>query len=110
MGKKANVAQVCVRAGDGARDGTEGGARVAHCLSFTAAVVMWDSQVKDGYKRGQTGESKAGETLPSVSWDGKKTSAVVEELLRNSSDKAYGATSETQRHSLDMSSPVKRSL
>lgn len=60
---------------------------------------MWDSQVKDGYKRGQTGESKTGETLPSVTWDGKKTSAVVEELLRNSSDKAYGATSETRRQS-----------
>lgn len=55
---------------------------------------MWDSQVKDGYKRGQ-----AGETLPSVSWDGKKTSAVVEELLRNSSDKAYGATGETRTQS-----------
>ncbi|TWW70060.1 ubiquitin carboxyl-terminal hydrolase 36 isoform X2 [Takifugu flavidus] len=59
-----------------------------------ATVVMWDSQVKDGYKRGQTGESKAGETLPRaapVTWDGQKTSVVVEELLRNSSDKAYGA-------------------
>lgn len=60
---------------------------------------MWDSQVKDGYKRSQTGESKAGETLPRaapVTWDGQKTSVVVEELLRNSSDKAYGANSETR--------------
>lgn len=55
---------------------------------------MWDSQVNDGYKRSQAGESEAGETLPraaAVTWDGKKSSAVVEELLRNSSDKAYGA-------------------
>uniref|UniRef100_A0A674MKB8 ubiquitinyl hydrolase 1 n=1 Tax=Takifugu rubripes TaxID=31033 RepID=A0A674MKB8_TAKRU len=73
---------------------TEGDAKVNQCLSFIATVVMWDSQVKDGYKRGQTGESKAGETLPRaapVTWDGQKTSVVVEELLRNSSDKAYGA-------------------
>lgn len=86
-------------AGDAARDYTEGGARVSPCLSFIATVVMWDSQVKDGYKRCQTGESETGETLPRsapVTWDGRKTSAVVEELLRNSSDKAYGANSETQ--------------
>uniref|UniRef100_H3CWM9 ubiquitinyl hydrolase 1 n=1 Tax=Tetraodon nigroviridis TaxID=99883 RepID=H3CWM9_TETNG len=63
-------------------------------LSFTATVVMWDSQVKDGYKRRQTGESQT-ESLPGaapLTWDGKKTSAIVEELLRNSSDKAYGAS------------------
>lgn len=92
---------------------TEGGARVSHCLSFIAAVVMWDSQVKDGYKRSQTGEGKTGETLPRaapVTWDGKKTSAVVEELLRNSSDKAYGANSETQIHTLHIVSPGKCSL
>nr|XP_033500905.1 ubiquitin carboxyl-terminal hydrolase 36 isoform X1 [Epinephelus lanceolatus]XP_033500906.1 ubiquitin carboxyl-terminal hydrolase 36 isoform X1 [Epinephelus lanceolatus] len=62
-----------------------------------AAVVVWDSQVKDGYKRSQApaaDKSELGDT-PSrpapVAWDGKKTSGVVEELLRNATDKAYGA-------------------
>lgn len=112
MEKTANVGQVRVRWQRG-YDSTEGGARVSNCLSFIATVVMWDSNLKDGYKRSQTGESKPGETLPraaSVTWDGKKTSAVVEELLRNSSDKAYGAHSETPMHSLHIFSPVKRSL
>lgn len=65
-----------------------------------AAVVVWDSQVKDGYRRGQapaTDGSKSGDTLTRaapVAWDGKKTSGVVEELLRNASDKAYGANGE----------------
>ncbi|XP_070779246.1 ubiquitin carboxyl-terminal hydrolase 36 [Enoplosus armatus] len=63
----------------------------------TAAVVVWDSQVKDGYKRSQAAAADAsgsGETpsrAASVAWDGKKTSGVVEELLRNATDKAYGA-------------------
>lgn len=86
-------------AGNVACDDAEGGDRVSPCLSFIATVVMWDSHVKDGYKRSQTGESETGQTLPRaapVTWDGKKTSAVVEELLRNSSDKAYGANSKTQ--------------
>lgn len=64
---------------------------------------MWDSQVKDGYKRIQTEESRPGESLPratSVTWDGKKSNTVVEELLRNSSDKAYGANSETDTPSV----------
>lgn len=80
---------------------TEGGARVNRCLSLTAAVVVWDSQVKDGYKRNPAGESEAAESLPRaapLTWDGKKTSVVVEELLRNASDKAYGANSETRAH------------
>ncbi|KAK5856243.1 hypothetical protein PBY51_007852 [Eleginops maclovinus] len=63
----------------------------------TARVVVWDSQVKDGYKRSQVpaadiseiGDSPA--PAASVAWDGKKTSSVVEELLKNSTDKAYGA-------------------
>ncbi|TKS91999.1 Ubiquitin carboxyl-terminal hydrolase 36 [Collichthys lucidus] len=63
----------------------------------TATVVVWDSQVKDGYKRSQApaaGDSSSGQTPPQaapVAWDGKKTSGVVEELLRNATDKAYGA-------------------
>ncbi|XP_058509641.1 ubiquitin carboxyl-terminal hydrolase 36 isoform X1 [Solea solea] len=63
-----------------------------------AKVVVWDSQVKDGYKRSQapaTDASALGDNTPtpavSVAWDGKKTSGVVEELLRNATDKAYGA-------------------
>ncbi|XP_070838279.1 ubiquitin carboxyl-terminal hydrolase 36 [Chaetodon trifascialis] len=63
----------------------------------TATVVMWDSQVKDGYKRSQAPAADggaSGDTLSRaapVAWDGKKTSGVVEELLRNATDKAYGA-------------------
>uniref|UniRef100_A0A7N8X7T6 ubiquitinyl hydrolase 1 n=1 Tax=Mastacembelus armatus TaxID=205130 RepID=A0A7N8X7T6_9TELE len=63
-----------------------------------APVVVWDSQVKDGYKRSQApaadasvlGDSALSRAAP-VAWDGKKTSGVVEELLRNATDKAYGA-------------------
>ncbi|KAK7939793.1 hypothetical protein WMY93_003119 [Mugilogobius chulae] len=62
-----------------------------------SSVVLWDSQVKDGYKRSQTpapgsteAEDAPARVAPTV-WDGKKTSGVVEELLKNSSDKAYGA-------------------
>ncbi|KAI3359794.1 hypothetical protein L3Q82_014157 [Scortum barcoo] len=63
----------------------------------TATVVVWDSQVKDGYKRSQvlaTDGSMPGDTptrAAPVTWDGKKTSGVVDELLRNATDKAYGA-------------------
>lgn len=62
----------------------------------TATVVVWDSQVKDGYKRSVApaadGSTSDGSTRAApVAWDGKKMSSVVEELLRNASDKAYGA-------------------
>lgn len=62
----------------------------------TAPVVMWDSQVKDGYKCSQApAAEKVPEDVPTSAapsvWDGKKTSGVVQELLRNSTDKAYGA-------------------
>lgn len=71
-------------------------------LPHPAAVVVWDSQVKDGYKRSQApaadgsafGDNTSVRTAP-VAWDGKKTSNVVEELLRNATDKAYGANGET---------------
>lgn len=64
-------------------------------------MVVWDSQVKDGYKRNKApAADKPGDSpkrAAAVSWDGKKTSGVVEELLKNASDKAYGANSETLR-------------
>ncbi|XP_075880426.1 ubiquitin carboxyl-terminal hydrolase 36 isoform X2 [Nelusetta ayraudi] len=61
-----------------------------------ATVVVWDSQVKDGYKRSKApaADDKSDDSskcAASLSWDGKKTSGVVEELLKNASDKAYGA-------------------
>nr|XP_057905839.1 ubiquitin carboxyl-terminal hydrolase 36 [Doryrhamphus excisus]XP_057905840.1 ubiquitin carboxyl-terminal hydrolase 36 [Doryrhamphus excisus] len=62
----------------------------------TAKVVVWDSQVQDGYKRCQAPAADTSDrTAPRAacaSWDGKKTSDVVAELLRNASDKAYGAS------------------
>uniref|UniRef100_A0A672G1Q1 ubiquitinyl hydrolase 1 n=1 Tax=Salarias fasciatus TaxID=181472 RepID=A0A672G1Q1_SALFA len=67
-------------------------------VSTSATVVVWDSQVKDGYKRSQApaaGGGASGDAPPRpapASWDGKKTSSVVEELLKNSTDKAYGAS------------------
>uniref|UniRef100_A0A3P8RZ80 ubiquitinyl hydrolase 1 n=1 Tax=Amphiprion percula TaxID=161767 RepID=A0A3P8RZ80_AMPPE len=63
----------------------------------TATVVVWDSQVRDGYKRSQApaADGKASGDAPTragpAAWDGKKSSGVVEELLRNATDKAYGA-------------------
>ncbi|XP_018588290.2 ubiquitin carboxyl-terminal hydrolase 36-like [Scleropages formosus] len=61
-----------------------------------AQVFVWDSHIQDGYKRSQVpqaNEKGFKETpLPtSTVWDGKRTSSVVEELLKNSTDKAYGA-------------------
>ena len=69
--------------------------------SYPATVVVWDSQVKDGYKRSQapaadgseSGDKSAPRAAP-VAWDGTKTSGVVEELLKNATDKAYGASGE----------------
>ncbi len=65
-------------------------------------MVVWDSQVKDGYKRSQApaADGSASGNTPTraapVAWDGKKTSGVVEELLRSATDKAYGANGETE--------------
>ncbi|XP_026211531.1 ubiquitin carboxyl-terminal hydrolase 36 isoform X2 [Anabas testudineus] len=64
-----------------------------------ATVVVWDSQVKDGYRRSQApvadgcalGDNTSSHAAP-LAWDGKRTSGVVEELLRNARDKAYGAS------------------
>uniref|UniRef100_A0A3Q2P671 ubiquitinyl hydrolase 1 n=1 Tax=Fundulus heteroclitus TaxID=8078 RepID=A0A3Q2P671_FUNHE len=62
-----------------------------------STVVLWDSQVRDGYKRSRapaadgSAPAKTPSRVAPASWDGKKSSAVVEELLKNSTDKAYGA-------------------
>lgn len=62
---------------------------------------MWDSQVKDGYKRCKAREAngtvsvEASKAALSAAWDGKMSSDVVGELLKNSTDKAYGASGET---------------
>lgn len=64
-------------------------------------MVLWDSQVKEGYRRSKApmadgsalGDNTSTRAAP-LAWDGKKTSGVVEELLRNATDKAYGANSE----------------
>ncbi|XP_077590575.1 ubiquitin carboxyl-terminal hydrolase 36 [Stigmatopora nigra] len=59
-----------------------------------APVVLWDGQIKDGHKRRKVpAEEPSGETPARVSWDGKRGGDdVVQELLHNASDKAYGAT------------------
>lgn len=68
-------------------------------FSVTAAVFVWDSQVQDGYKREQNhqeadGVSSKGPCSAPMGWDGKRSCDVVQELLKNSSDKAYGTESE----------------
>lgn len=68
-------------------------------FSVTAAVIVWDSQVQDGYKRKQNHQeeedvSRKGPCSAPKGWDGKKSCDVVEELLKNSSDKAYGTEGE----------------
>lgn len=73
--------------------------RVNLGFSVTAAVFVWDSQVQDGYKRKQSlqedeGVSRKGSCSAPIGWDGKKSCDVVEELLKNSSDKAYGTEGE----------------
>uniref|UniRef100_A0AAY5EM54 Ubiquitin carboxyl-terminal hydrolase n=1 Tax=Electrophorus electricus TaxID=8005 RepID=A0AAY5EM54_ELEEL len=61
-----------------------------------AAVVVWDGQVRDGCKRGKAlceseEVARSGPRPAPVAWDGRKSSSVVEELLKNATDKAYGA-------------------
>ncbi|XP_067914449.1 ubiquitin carboxyl-terminal hydrolase 36 isoform X2 [Heterodontus francisci] len=58
-------------------------------------VFIWDSQVTEGYKRsqnhsGEGGPAPAAVPIASLAWDGKKQSSVVQELLKHSSNKAYG--------------------
>uniref|UniRef100_A0A1A8IDI9 Ubiquitin specific peptidase 36 n=1 Tax=Nothobranchius kuhntae TaxID=321403 RepID=A0A1A8IDI9_NOTKU len=65
--------------------------------NLSAPVLVWNSQVKDGYKRSHTLAAEAGEPMDAskhthtAAWDGKKTGGVVEDLLKNSTDKAYRA-------------------
>ncbi|XP_051570274.1 ubiquitin carboxyl-terminal hydrolase 36-like [Myxocyprinus asiaticus] len=61
----------------------------------TAAVIVWDSQVQDGFKRNLNnddaeGVSRKGLCSAPLGWDGKKSCDVVQELLKSASDKAYG--------------------
>ncbi|CAB1350156.1 unnamed protein product, partial [Coregonus sp. 'balchen'] len=63
-------------------------------VESTAGVIVWDSQVKDGYKRSKApavedGPGDVPRPAP-MAWDGKRSGGVVEELLKNSLDKAYG--------------------
>lgn len=57
--------------------------------------------MKDGYKRSQAQASdgsvleETSKHASSAAWDGKRNSDVVDELLKNSKDKAYGANGET---------------
>uniref|UniRef100_A0A7N6FGS3 Ubiquitin carboxyl-terminal hydrolase n=1 Tax=Anabas testudineus TaxID=64144 RepID=A0A7N6FGS3_ANATE len=58
-----------------------------------------ERELKDGYRRSQApvadgcalGDNTSSHAAP-LAWDGKRTSGVVEELLRNARDKAYGAS------------------
>ncbi|XP_051573347.1 ubiquitin carboxyl-terminal hydrolase 36-like isoform X1 [Myxocyprinus asiaticus] len=59
----------------------------------TATVIVWDSQVQDGFKCNQNNDDPEGVSRKGsapLGWDGKKNCDVVQELLKNSSDKAYG--------------------
>uniref|UniRef100_H3BA60 Ubiquitin specific peptidase 36 n=1 Tax=Latimeria chalumnae TaxID=7897 RepID=H3BA60_LATCH len=64
----------------------------------TAAVFVWDSQVRDGYKVSSDTPSTENLNLEpvlasqksSLAWDGKKESRVVQDLLQHSTNRAYG--------------------
>ncbi|XP_072882346.1 ubiquitin carboxyl-terminal hydrolase 36 [Hemitrygon akajei] len=60
--------------------------------SQQAPVILWDSQIMGGFRRSQnySGEGKAAEPISSLAQDEKKGSTVIEELLKHSSNKAYG--------------------
>ncbi|KAL2102028.1 hypothetical protein ACEWY4_003789 [Coilia grayii] len=63
-----------------------------------APVVVWDSKVQDGYKRihapaaVKEEEEGVSGSSPKGCWDGRRSGGVVEELLKNTSNKAYGAS------------------
>lgn len=66
-------------------------------LCGSAAVIVWDSPLQDGYKLKQScpkAEGVSRKRSTPVCWDGKRTCDVVVELLRNSTDKAYGTEGE----------------
>ncbi|XP_071968451.1 ubiquitin carboxyl-terminal hydrolase 36 isoform X2 [Engystomops pustulosus] len=52
------------------------------------SVFIWDTHIKDGYKRLNPMNGAENKFRPA--WDGTKDSSVVKELLKNSSNKAYG--------------------
>uniref|UniRef100_A0A8C5Q3A8 ubiquitinyl hydrolase 1 n=1 Tax=Leptobrachium leishanense TaxID=445787 RepID=A0A8C5Q3A8_9ANUR len=52
------------------------------------SVFVWDSQIRDGYKRPAAIQSAEKAARPT--WDGVKQSPVVQELIKGSKDKAYG--------------------
>ncbi|XP_066443252.1 ubiquitin carboxyl-terminal hydrolase 36 [Eleutherodactylus coqui] len=52
------------------------------------SVFVWDTHIKDGYKRSHSINGSEKKFRPA--WDGTKDSSVVQELLKNSSNKAYG--------------------
>ncbi|CAM4631761.1 unnamed protein product [Lepidochelys olivacea] len=54
-------------------------------VSTPVAVCIWDSQVRDGSTRSPEKGRGTG-----TAWQSQEAASVVQELLRNSSDKAYG--------------------
>ncbi|XP_075701205.1 ubiquitin carboxyl-terminal hydrolase 36 isoform X2 [Rhinoderma darwinii] len=52
------------------------------------SVFAWDTHIKDGYKRPNSINGAENKFRPA--WDGTKNSSVVQELLKNSRNKAYG--------------------
>ncbi|XP_064423516.1 ubiquitin carboxyl-terminal hydrolase 36 [Latimeria chalumnae] len=69
-----------------------------HSSGPKAAVFVWDSQVRDGYKVSSDTPSTENLNLEpvlasqksSLAWDGKKESRVVQDLLQHSTNRAYG--------------------
>lgn len=61
-----------------------------YLLFFTHldSVFVWDTHLKDGYKRSNSINGAEKKFCPT--WDGTKNSSVVQELLKRSSNKAYG--------------------
>ncbi|XP_019370421.1 PREDICTED: ubiquitin carboxyl-terminal hydrolase 36, partial [Gavialis gangeticus] len=58
--------------------------------SASVPVFTWDSQVRDGYKRCPTAPSPEKGTGARAAWRGQEEHSTVQELLRDSLDKAYG--------------------
>ncbi|XP_044153805.1 ubiquitin carboxyl-terminal hydrolase 36 [Bufo gargarizans] len=57
------------------------------------SVFVWDTHIKGGYKRNNSLNGAEKKFRPA--WDGTKNSTVVQELLKNSSNKAYGTAVHT---------------
>ncbi|XP_036408319.1 ubiquitin carboxyl-terminal hydrolase 36 [Megalops cyprinoides] len=95
-GEKSSVGHEEKAAADSVLSPQEGAVETGKtAASSSAPVFVWDSQVRDGYTRRQvvpTGEAESREApRPApLAWDGKRSCDVVEELLQNSADRAYG--------------------